>query len=71
MKTKLLIAALCLSLLTVSAQQKPQQWEYKIVYQCDEKKANSAASEGWELVNISMASYGSIGVGTCAFKRSR
>lgn len=72
MKQILIVLALVLSILSVSAipQTKPQ-WEYKFVYQCDEKKANASATDGWELVNLSMASYGSIGVGTCAFKRAK
>lgn len=74
MKRVLLALALVLSIFTISAvtqQPKPQTWEYKFVYQCDEKKANANAAEGWELVTLSMTSYGSIGVGTCAFKRPR
>lgn len=64
-----LLAAVCLA--TISATPQKQVWEYKFVYQCDEKKANAASSEGWEMVSLSMASYGSLGVGTCAFKRAR
>lgn len=73
MKNTLLILCLVLGvLLTVGAQQtKPQTWEYKFVYQCDEKKTNGLAAEGWELSNMSMASYGSIGVATCVFKRPK
>lgn len=73
MKRIIITLLLTLSILSISAttQQKPQQWEYKFAYQCDEKKANAAAAEGWELVTLSMASYGSLGVGTCAFKRPK
>lgn len=69
----LITLALVCSILSISAvtQQPKTQWEYKFVYQCDEKKANNAATEGWELVSLSMASYGSLGVGTCAFRRAR
>lgn len=73
MRNKLIIA-LSLIIATLSvvgwANQVPRtQWEYKFVYQCDEKKTNNLAAEGWELSDMSMASYGSIGVATCVFKR--
>lgn len=55
----------------LAQQPKAVAWEYKFVYQCDEKKANNLAAEGWELTDMSMASYGSIGVATCAFKRAK
>lgn len=74
MQRTLLTLVLVLSILSISGatqQPKPQVFEYKFIYQCDEKKANSAAADGWELVTLSMASYGSIGVGTCAFKRAK
>lgn len=72
MKNTLITLALVLVvLLTVGAQQPRTQWEYKFVYQCDEKKTNNLAAEGWELTDMSMASYGSIGVATCAFKRPK
>lgn len=73
MKRILLVLALVLSILTISWANgpRPTAYEYKFVYQCDEKKANSAAAEGWELVSLSTASYGSIGAATCAFKRPR
>jgi hypothetical protein len=72
MKNTLLALALVLSILTVSAvTQTKTQWEYKFVNQCDEKKTNALAADGWELANMSMASYGSIGVATCVFKRGK
>lgn len=73
MKRILITLVLTLSVLTVSAttQQPKTQWEYKFVYQCDEKKANSQAADGWELSDMSMAAHGSIGVATCVFKRAK
>jgi hypothetical protein len=71
---KILIAFLLLIVaVSVSATSQPQQkaWEYKFEYRCDEKKANTAAADGWELADMSMASYGSIGVATCVFKRPK
>lgn len=73
MKTFLMMLVLLLSAIvaTGGSQVKPQQWEYKFAYQCDEKKANNLASEGWELADMSMANYGSIGVATCVFRRMK
>lgn len=73
MKRLLSVIAIMSGLLLTAAwaQQPRAQWEYKFVYQCDEKKTNSLAAEGWELSNMSMASYGSIGVATCVFKRAK
>lgn len=73
MKRILITLALVLSILTLAWANgpRPAAYEYKFVYQCDEKKANSQAADGWELVNLSMAAHGSLGVGTCAFKRSK
>lgn len=74
MKRNLIALALICGILSTTAftqQTKSPHLEYRFVYQCDEKKANSHATEGWELVNLSMAAHGSIGVGTCAFKRVR
>ena len=48
-----------------------QQWEYKFVYRCDEKKANEFAGQGWEMSAMSETAYGSIGVATCVFKRPK
>jgi hypothetical protein len=45
--------------------------EYKFEKECTEKKANQLAVEGWELTEMSTASYGSIGVVTCVFKRPK
>lgn len=72
MRRTLITLGLVLSIFSISAiPQQPKQWEYKFVYQCDEKKANSAAADGWELVTLSMTAHGSLGVGTCAFKRAK
>jgi hypothetical protein len=73
MKQILITLILVLSIFTVSAttQQHKPQWEYKFVYQCDEKKTNSAAGEGWELSDMSMAAYGSQGVAPCVFRRAK
>lgn len=74
MKQIIITLALVLSIFSISAvtqQPKSPQWEYKFVYQCDEKKTNALASDGWELTDMSMAAYGSIGVATCAFKRPK
>jgi hypothetical protein len=74
MKRILLTLALVAGILFTTAwAQKgtPRTWEYKFVYQCDEKKTNNLAAEAWELDQMSMASYGSIGVATCVFKRAK
>lgn len=65
----LLIAACVISVSATQSQ--PSRWEYRFIYQCDEKKTNSLALEGWELTDMSMAAYGSIGVATCVFKRPK
>lgn len=73
MKRVLITLTIVLSILTVAWANgpRPATYEYKFVYQCDEKKANSQAAQGWELINLSMTVHGPLGVGTCAFKRSR
>lgn len=68
------IALLLICAITVIGQQpqaKTAQWEYKFIYQCDEKKTNNLSADGWELTDMSMASYGSIGTATCVFKRQK
>ncbi len=50
-----------------------QSFEYKFEYKCSEKKANSMAAEGWELVSYA-TTYLSAGAGsldTCIFKRPK
>lgn len=65
------LLAICLFSLSASSPQQKPQWEYKIAFQCDEKKANSIAAEGWELVNIGYASFNGVGATACAFKRPK
>lgn len=70
MKQILLTLALVLSVLTVGAatqQPKPQQWEYKIEWNINEKKANELGSQGWELVAVDTQS----NVQEYAFKRAK
>lgn len=71
MKTLIFILALCLVTIGATFQTPSRSWEYKFVYQCDEKKTNALANDGWELTDMSMAAYGSMGVATCVFKKSR
>lgn len=67
-----LSALLLIALFTVSAMpQKPQTWEYKFQFQCDEKKANNLAAEGWELVNMTSSGVGMATAVNCAFKRPK
>lgn len=68
-----LLISICLLVLVVSGwtTSSAPTYEYKFVYQCDEKKTNSLSADGWELSQMSMASHGSIGVATCVFKRSK
>src|SRR5215204_5128168 len=72
MRNKLFALTLIVGILFTTAftqqQPKPQQWEYRFTKECDEKKANSLAVEGWELTEMSTANYGSLGVVTCVFK---
>jgi len=63
---------LLITLFTVSAlPQKPQTWEYKFQFQCDEKKANDLAAEGWELVNMTASGSSVTTAVNCAFKRQK
>lgn len=65
----LLLFAVCV--LTISAVPQTKTWEYKFQYQCDEKKANNLAAEGWELVNMTASGSGMTTAVNCAFKRAR
>jgi Domain of unknown function (DUF4177) len=73
MRTKLLcvLTLICVVTLSATPQSKPAQWEYKFQYQCDEKKANALASEGWELVNMTASGSGMTTSINCAFKRPK
>jgi hypothetical protein len=74
MKTKLTICALsiiCFVSLSATPQTKPAQWEYKFQFQCDEKKANNLAAEGWELVNMTASGSGMTTAVNCAFRRAK
>lgn len=76
MKRILLTLALVLSIATISAtqqQSKPQQWEYKLEYKMNEKKANELGSQGWELAAIESTSSAGIAnnVPTYVFKRAK
>lgn len=59
--------------LSATSQSKPQTWEYKFSYDCNEKRANSLAAEGWELVAIEGTSGAGLGhnVSAYVFKRPR
>lgn len=71
---RLLIALLLVCAITVMAQppQATNKWEYKFVYECNEKKAAALGQEGWELAAIQSTGPG-IGnnVPTYVFKRSK
>jgi hypothetical protein len=71
MKTLILILMLCIVSIGSTYQPEPKIWEYKFLYQCDERKANNLATDGWELTEMSMTAYGSLGVATCVFKRPK
>lgn len=76
MKTKISLCALalvCLVSLSALPQSKPQQWEYKFSYDCNEKKANALAADGWELVAIEGTSGAGLGhnVSAYVFKRRK
>lgn len=66
------IALLLVCAITVMGQQPASrdQWEYKFLYECNEKKADSLGQEGWELTAIQSTGPG-IGnnVPTYVFKR--
>ena len=75
-QTKLFALAIVLSLASFAfganrSQPAAPQWEYKFEYKCDEKKANALAVDGWELVNMGVASFGSLAAVHCAFKRPK
>jgi hypothetical protein len=74
MTTKMILAFLalvCAVCVSAVPQSKPVQWEYKFQYQCDEKKANNLAAEGWELVNMTASGSGTSTAVNCAFKRAK
>jgi len=74
MKSKKILFALiviCAFCLSAIPQSKPEQWEYKVVSQCDEKKMNNQATEGWQLDQFGYASFGSLAAMVCVFKRPR
>lgn len=76
MKTKItlgILALICFVSLSATPQSKPSQWEYKFSYDCNEKKANSLAAEGWELVAIEGTSDAGLGhnVSAYVFKRPK
>jgi len=64
------LLVICLFTLSASPQQ-PKGWEYKFQFQCDEKKANTLAAEGWELVNMTASGSGMTTAINCAFKRPK
>lgn len=69
---RLVIALLLVCAITVMGQQ-PQptvKWEYKFVYDCNEKKATALGLEGWELTAIQSTGPGlANNVATYVFKR--
>jgi len=78
MKSKLTIITLLVALAASLYFARPgshaapaQIWEYKFQYQCDEKKANNLAAEGWELVNMTASGSGMTTAVNCAFKRPK
>jgi hypothetical protein len=74
MKTKLtlaILALLCAITLSAKPQSQLTRWEYKFQFQCDEKKANVLAAEGWELVNMTASGSGMTTAVNCAFKRPK
>jgi predicted Rossmann-fold nucleotide-binding protein len=73
MKNKILFALIVICGVCLSATSRPPapQWEYKFQYQCDEKKANALASEGWELINMTASGSGTMTAVNCAFKRAK
>jgi hypothetical protein len=63
---------LLIALLTTSAMpQKPQTWEYKFDYKCQETRTNALAAEGWELHQMSMGTSGALTFPVCVFKRPK
>lgn len=69
-----LIALLLACAITVMGQQRQSQqtWEYKFLYECSEKKANSLGQEGWELSGIQSTGPGlGNNVPTYVFKRPK
>lgn len=72
MKRNLLIAALILLVLSVTAwtQTGKPQWEYKIEYNVKEGKLNKLAAEGWDLVAVG-AEGDTITLSVFVFKRAK
>lgn len=74
MKTLIIFILLCaVCAIGIGASQtKQSSWEYKFLYECSEKKANSLGQEGWELTAIQSTGPG-IGnnVPTYVFKRPK
>lgn len=49
-----------------------QQWEYKLEYKMNEKKANALGAEGWELATVSSIGSGpASNVSEYVFKRPK
>lgn len=68
----LLVALLLVCAITVMGQQTPTRsaWEYKFLYECNEKKINALGQEGWELTAIQSTGPGpGDNVPTYVFKR--
>lgn len=76
MKTKLTLAILtlvCAVCVSAVPQSKPQTWEYKFEYKCNEKRLNDLASQGWELASYapSPISGGSMALDVCVVKKAK
>jgi hypothetical protein len=70
MKTLILILAICMVSIGATVQTQQKTWEYKFLYECNEKKANSLGQEGWELTAIQSTGTGlGNNVPTYVFKR--
>lgn len=70
----ILIVSLVLCFLSVGAWSKspaPVNWEYKLEYKINEKRANDLASQGWELVGAGTDNAGTMNVGFLIFKRAK
>jgi len=72
MKTLILILAICIVSLGATFQSEQKTWEYKFLYECNEKKANVLGQEGWELTAIQSTGPGlGNNVPTYVFRRSK
>lgn len=69
MKNTLLTLALVIGILftTAWAQQPRTQWEYKVEWNGNEKKANTLGAEGWELIAVDTH----VNVQSYVFKRAK